>query len=196
MGFIEAVSSVFAGYFRFSGRAPRSEFWWFFLFEMIAISVLVFVDVRMAMGVYAATGSEAAVMAISPFDFMVVYYFVLSFVPRMAVTVRRLHDVGLSGWFYLLYFVPVVGGLVVFFLTLLPSEGVDNTYGPRPFRPVGGSPAQKAARAKRTHDPMQGYAVLDRVNAPVTPEMQAARKAQIRALYESRVLGKGSAVAE
>ena len=188
MGFFEAINSVFAGYFRFSGRASRSEYWWFVLFEVLAIGVLAFVDLRMFYGVIEATGDDAtALLGISPFDFMLVYYFIFTFVPRLAVTIRRLHDVGLSGLFYLLYFVPIVGGLVVFVLTLLPSEADDNIHGP-PHRPMGGP--RKPGRGPRPHDPMQGYAVLDQAKAEPTPDMIAARKAEVRALYEQRVLGK------
>ncbi|WP_299723797.1 DUF805 domain-containing protein [uncultured Tateyamaria sp.] len=195
MGFFEAINSVFAGFFKFSGRATRAEFWWFFLFEVIAFTVLGAVDAVMAFNVLAAAGgNELALLTLSPFDFMLTYYFIITFFPRLTVTIRRLHDVGLSGFFYLFYFVPFVGGLVVFVLTLLPSEADDNIHGPH-YRPTGG-PRRDPEGRPRKHDPMQGYAVLDRVNAPVTPEMQAARKAEVRALYEQRVLGKGPIVAE
>jgi len=194
MGFFEAINSVFAGYFRFTGRAPRSEYWWFFLFEVLAISVLGFVDFRMVLSAVEAEGSnQAALLAISPFDFMLVYYFIATFVPRLAVTIRRLHDVGLSGFFYLFYFVPIVGALVVLVLTLLPSEADDNMHGAH--RP-GGKPRRDPDGRPRKHDPMQGYAVLDRINDEPTPEMIAARRAEVRALYEQRVLGKGPVVAE
>lgn len=190
MGFLESVNSVFAGYFRFSGRASRPEYWWFFLFEFLAIIALGAVDVWMVVKVVeAASGNEFALLNTSPFDFMLFYYFIVTFLPRTAVTMRRLHDVGLSGFFYLFYFVPVIGGLIVFVLTLLPSESDDNIHGPR-FRP-GGGPRRRPDGAPRKHDPMQGYAVLDRITEAPTPEMLAARKAEVRALYEQRVLGNG-----
>ena len=189
MGFFEAINSVFAGYFKFSGRAPRSEYWWFFLFEVLAIGVLAFVDFRMVYNAVEGTGDNTtALLGMSPFDFMLVYYFIFTFVPRLAVTIRRLHDVGLSGFFYLFYFVPIVGGLVVFVLTLLPSEADDNIHGP-PHRPMGGP--RKPGSGLRPHDPMQGYAVLDRAKSAPTTADVAARKAEVRALYERRVLGKG-----
>ena len=194
MGFLEAINSVFAGFFRFSGRASRSEYWWFFLFEVLAILTLGAIDVWMVFGVVtAAGGSAAAFTNVSPFDFMLFYYAIVTFFPRMTVTVRRLHDVGLSGFFYLFYFVPFVGGLIVFVLTLLPSDTDDNIHGP--WRRPPGSP-RRPSDGPRKHDPMQGYAVLDKINAPVTPEMVAARKAEVRALYEQRVLGRAPIVAE
>lgn len=195
MGFFEAVNTVFAGSFRFSGRATRPEYWWFFLFEVIAITAILTLDIWMFINTSITNGSTVAdtIAEVSPFDFLIVYYFILTFFPRMAVTIRRMHDVGLSGLFYLFYFLPIVGGLVVFVLTLLPSEGDDNIHGPHRTPPRRG---KRAGNGPRKHDPMQGYAVLDRINDKPTPEMLAARRAEVRALYEQRVLGKGPAVAE
>ncbi|MFL4470245.1 DUF805 domain-containing protein [Tateyamaria armeniaca] len=196
MGFFQAVNTVFAGFFKFSGRATRPEYWWFFLFEIIVVSVLLVLDVWMFINASISSQStlERTVASLSPFDFLLFYYFIITFFPRMAVTIRRLHDVGLSGFFYLLYFVPIVGGLVVFVLTLLPSEGDDNIHGPH--RPGGSGPRHSPDGSPRKHDPMQGYAVLDKIKEDPTPEMIAARKAEVRALYEQRVLGKGPIVAE
>ena len=203
MGFFESVNSVFAGYFKFSGRATRAEFWWFFLFEIIVGGLAFGIDAYLVFSTLnAANWSETALLALSPFDFMLVYYMLITFFPRMTVTVRRLHDVGLSGFFYLMYFVPFVGGLIVFVLTLLPSEQDTNIHGPGPFQRGGGTPlptggpAGSGGAPKRKHDPMQGYAVLDKIKEEPTPEMLAARKAEVRALYEQRVLGKGPIVAE
>lgn len=195
MGFFEAVNSVFAGSFRFSGRATRPEYWWFFLFEVIAISAILTLDIWMFINTSITNGSTLAgtIAQVSPFDFLIVYYFILTFFPRMAVTIRRMHDVGLSGLFYLFYFLPIIGGLIVFVLTLLPSEGDDNIHGPHRTPPGRG---RRPSGGPRKHDPMQGYAVLDRINDKPTPEMLAARRAEVRALYEQRVLGKGPAVAE
>ncbi len=195
MGFFEAVGSVFAGYFKFSGRASRSEYWWFFLFEILVGGAAMGFDIWTIMSaVNAAGGDPDAMLSIGIFDYMTFYYFLITFFPRMCVTVRRLHDVGLSGFFYLFYFVPVVGGLVVFVLTLLPSEASDNNHG-SPHRPMGGRP-RAPSDGTRKRDPMQGYAVLYNLDKKPTPEMQAARKAEVRALYEQRVLGKGPIVAE
>lgn len=78
-----AISSCFSKYATFSGRATRSEFWFFYLFYMI-IYILGAV-------VGAAVGSQ-----------FVMYLFILPlFIPFLAVAVRRMHDVGRSGWFYI-----------------------------------------------------------------------------------------------
>ena len=78
-----AISSCFTKYATFSGRATRSEFWFFYLFYMIIYIVGAIVG--------AVVGSQ-----------FVMYLFMLPlFIPFLAAAVRRMHDVGRSGWFYL-----------------------------------------------------------------------------------------------
>ena len=60
-------------------------------------------------------------------------FLLATFIPGIALTVRRQHDIGLSGWFYLLVLVPYVGGLIVFVFTLIPSQKHDNKWGPVPY---------------------------------------------------------------
>ena len=113
----QAIRSVFSQYAGFSGRASRSEFWiwWGFL-------VVVFV----------AIGAIAAL--VGPTGFIVAAVFALAvFIPNLAVTVRRLHDSGRSGWWLLLIFVPFIGGLIVFVFMLLDSEQEANRWGPPPY---------------------------------------------------------------
>ena len=82
------------------------------------------------------------------------------------------------------------------------SSGGSPSTGGMPSPSGGGMPSPTPGKAgggiapKRKHDPMQGYAVLDKIKEQPTPEMLAARKADVRALYEQRVLGKGPIVAE
>ena len=59
----------------------------------------------------------------------------VSFIPALSITVRRLHDIGKSGWWYLIAFVPLIGGLVLFVFTLLDSDPDRNEYGPNPKVP-------------------------------------------------------------
>ena len=53
-------------------------------------------------------------------------------VPGVAITVRRIHDIGLTGWLYLLILVPSVGGLIIFVFSLIPSQKHENKWGPVP----------------------------------------------------------------
>jgi uncharacterized membrane protein YhaH (DUF805 family) len=56
-----------------------------------------------------------------------------SIIPHIAVTIRRQHDIGISGWFYLLIFVPYVGNLIILVFTLIPSQANENKWGPIPY---------------------------------------------------------------
>ena len=58
--------------------------------------------------------------------------FLGSIVPHIAVTVRRQHDIGISGWFYLLIFLPYLGNLIILVFTLIPSQANENKWGPIP----------------------------------------------------------------
>ncbi|MGW2841740.1 DUF805 domain-containing protein [Streptomyces sp. NPDC001493] len=105
---------VLKNYVGFSGRARRKEFWMFALFNIIVAIVL------FAIG--AAIGSQ----------FLYYIYALAVLLPGLAVTVRRLHDTGRSGWWILISFVPFVGGIIL--LVFLASEGKAeaNEHGPNP----------------------------------------------------------------
>ena len=91
MNFEEAIKSVFTNYFKFSGRARRSEYWYFFLFNFIVSFVL---------ALFARTTKELNILS----DI----WSIAIFFPSLAVTVRRLHDVGKSGWYVLLFWLVVI----------------------------------------------------------------------------------------
>lgn len=113
-------------YAQFDGRASRREYWLFQLFM-----VLLYIPFIILMGICAATESTGALMALMVLIGLIALGL---FIPTLAVTVRRLHDVNQSGWMYLLALVPF-GGLVVFVFTLLPSTPGDNRFGPPAPRP-------------------------------------------------------------
>jgi uncharacterized membrane protein YhaH (DUF805 family) len=105
---------VLKNYATFSGRARRTEYWAFVLLNACAAGALAVIDVLL--------------------DTMPVLTVVYAFgvmVPTLAVTVRRLHDIGCSGWWYLISFVPF-GGIVLFIFTVLPGNSGDNLYGRDP----------------------------------------------------------------
>jgi uncharacterized membrane protein YhaH (DUF805 family) len=106
-------------------RSPRKVFWMFFL-----INFLLFLAIGI-IGIVIATLSDDAgfwfPLALS------LILICLSTPASLALTVRRLHDSGKSGWFILLYFVPVVGGLIMIILLCLESEYGENKWGPNPY---------------------------------------------------------------
>ena len=110
-------------YANFNGRARRKEYWMFTLFFLLFALLAGFV-----IGILSAVGETAAMIAII---LAVVWYFA-HLVPSLAVTVRRLHDTGKSGWFYLLAIIPYIGGLIIFIFTVIEGDIGDNSYGRDP----------------------------------------------------------------
>ena len=109
-------------YADFDGRASRQEFWMFNLFYLlfvIAISLLI-----IPFG-----NSETGLNII--FGIIVVYSLGLA-IPIWAVTVRRLHDIGLSGWWSLLSFIPYLGTVVLLIMCCMDSKPGSNKYGNNP----------------------------------------------------------------
>lgn len=115
MSFGEAIVSVFSKYAEFSGRARRSEYWYFVLFQILLSAALAF-----------AAYMDSALSILGFIASLVL------FIPSLAVEVRRLHDIGKSGWYVLIRLVPPVG--IVLLLIWLCSEGDpnNNQFGPSP----------------------------------------------------------------
>ena len=109
MGFAQAVATCMANYATFSGRASRSEFWWFYLFATVINLSSPFV------GGLAFADNLAAAAAVP----MIVEVFFI--IPLLAAGARRLHDCGRSGW-WLLLILTVIGILVLLVFWVLPSE--------------------------------------------------------------------------
>jgi len=110
MTFVEATQTCLRKYVDFTGRASRSEFWWFFLFQVILMVVI------------SLLGSETI-------SGLVGLALVL---PSLAVGARRLHDVGKSGWLLLINLIPLIGFLVLIFFWVQPSQPDGNAYGAVP----------------------------------------------------------------
>lgn len=109
----------------FSGRARRKEYWYFILFSLLINIALMVIDY--ATGIY---NSELGVGLLSGL-------FTLALViPTIAVTVRMLHDTGRSGWWFLIGFIPVVGGIVLLVFMVLDTRPGTNQYGPSPKEDV------------------------------------------------------------
>ena len=108
--------------FTFQGRATRTEYWLFTLQLIIVISC----EFILLLG---AGGGRGWAGISSGGATIVILSFVFAFVANLTATVRRLHDQDKSGWFYLVQFIPAVGGLIFFVLTLWPGTSGTNSYG-------------------------------------------------------------------
>lgn len=112
---------VLKNYTKFSGRARRKEYWMFTLFNMIAVFVMVGLD-----NLFGTTIGKL------PYGVFYFLYFLAIFVPSLAVCVRRLHDVGKSGWFYLISLIPLVGTIWILILFCKDGDAGTNEYGANP----------------------------------------------------------------
>ena len=121
---------VLQKYAVFSGRARRKEFWLFTLLNILIAIALASID--------SATGLTKS--GHSPLFNLSSLYVLAVFVPGVAVTVRRLHDTGHSGWWWLMGLVPLVGAVVLLIFTVQDSAPGQNQYGPNPKQAVA-SPA-------------------------------------------------------
>ena len=110
--------AVLKKYATFSGRANRSEYWFFVLFNLIITIVLVSID--MAIGTYSETYGTGLIQGI---------YGLGVLLPSIAVAVRRLHDSGKSAWWLLILLVPLIGVIVFLIFLLLPGKAEANQYG-------------------------------------------------------------------
>ena len=113
--------SALKNYATFTGRARRSEYWFFTLFYFIFLVVAVILGNLL--------GITIEDTGIGPLYFISILAMII---PGLAVTVRRLHDVGKSGWFYFIVLIPIIGS--IWLLVLMVSDGMlgRNQYGPNP----------------------------------------------------------------
>ena len=112
--------SCFNKYADFTGRARRMEYWSFLLFNAIAAIVAMILDILLGLTFVDTYG---------PF-YMI--YGLATFIPGLAVTVRRLHDVGKSGWYYLIALIPLVGAILLLVWLFTDSKPGANKWGPNP----------------------------------------------------------------
>jgi uncharacterized membrane protein YhaH (DUF805 family) len=123
VSFVEAVKSGFRNYANFSGRARRSEYWYFTLFSLI---------VSMAASIIGGmlfVHHEGDVNLLSSLLSLVL------FLPGLGVAIRRLHDIGKSAWWYLIIFVPMIGWIILLVFMCKDSFPGPNQYGPSPKYP-------------------------------------------------------------
>ncbi|MBM7420070.1 MULTISPECIES: DUF805 domain-containing protein [Chryseobacterium] len=109
-------------YADFSGRARRTEYWMYLLFNMIFLLIATILDNILGL----KFNSE------SPYVFIYLIYSLAVFIPGLAVFVRRMHDIDKSGWWFFIAFIPIVGA--IWLIVLCATEGTPgaNQYGVNP----------------------------------------------------------------
>ena len=112
---------VLKQYVVFSGRSQRKEYWYFFLFNILALFLLVFIDD--AVGTLNPETGQGLISTI---------YMLAVILPYFGVGIRRLHDTNRTGWWLLLGFVPIIGPIVLIVFFCLDSNQEENKYGKNP----------------------------------------------------------------
>jgi uncharacterized membrane protein YhaH (DUF805 family) len=119
MNFQAAVATCFSKYATLTGRASRAEYWYFFLFYLLANAVSAILDAALFRGSgFSPLNSITALVLLAP---------------SLAVGVRRLHDTDRSGWWMLLLLVPLVGQIILIVWFCTRSEPQPNRFGPPPI---------------------------------------------------------------
>ena len=131
--FVWAVKTCFAKYSTFSGRARRKEFWYWYLFTCLPIIVaFLLIILGACTTMYAQSADYASNTGIGlGYSGIVFIWSLIICLPSLAVTVRRLHDAGHSGWYYFISLIPLIGVILLFVALCTDSVG-DNEYGPNP----------------------------------------------------------------
>lgn len=159
MNLMEAVEHVFTNYARFEGRARRSEFWYFQLFQYLVL---------FALGILSFTGVFAVLIPV---------YFLASFIPNLAVSWRRFHDIGRSGAWYFITYVPIVGLILMIIWLSQDGQPGNNRYGPNP-KGVGNGGAY-TGRGGNSAIPGQGHLAVQCVAGALQGQTYPIRGGEI-----------------
>lgn len=129
---VNAVKEYFTNYFNFKGRTSRATFWW----TVLGILLMTFVVSFIATLIFGAPPASENIQTIedlkayytSGSNVVTIIWTLLLVIPSLAMSVRRLHDINKSGWFYLLSFIPFVGSIILFIFYCLPAVNEGNNY--------------------------------------------------------------------
>lgn len=122
MSFGQAISSVFKNYANFNGRARRSEFWFFALFNLI-----IYLAASVINYLIASSSDTTSIIGI-----IYLLYSLATILPSLAVSWRRLHDIGKSGAYILFILIPLVGWIFLLAWFVKDSDMGENRFGPNP----------------------------------------------------------------
>ena len=113
-------------YTDFSGRARRREFWFFFLFNLLFSLAAMAIDNIWGMGIDTNYGFTL------PYGRVYIIYNLAMIIPGLAVTARRLHDVGKSAWMYFIVLIPLIGAIWLLVLFFTDGQPGSNKWGDNP----------------------------------------------------------------
>lgn len=128
MNFVDAVKSGYQNYVNFSGRSARSAFWWWVLFQIIANVVIALIFG----GGHMTTGNGGMGMNYEG-GLVANLWSLANFLPGLAVSIRRLHDIDKSGWWILIVLIPLVGWIILIVWDCQEGTKGNNRFGPDPL---------------------------------------------------------------
>jgi uncharacterized membrane protein YhaH (DUF805 family) len=123
MNFADAVKSGFQNYVTFSSRAARSQYWYWALFCILVGIASVVIDAALFPRSYMRPVNAIAELVL--------------FLPTLALSIRRLHDLDRSGWWFLLIFIPLIGGIWLLVWFCMRGTVGPNRFGPDPLGAAG-----------------------------------------------------------
>ncbi len=126
MDFINTILSVFYNYADFDGRSKRSEFWYFISLYLVINIILLRVMI------YFPENDNLHTVYIL-LTILYIAFQVAFIIPIISLSVRRLHDIGKSGWLILIALLPIIGIAILLVLYLKKSQDTANNYGPVPI---------------------------------------------------------------
>ncbi|MGB5560628.1 MAG: DUF805 domain-containing protein [Paracoccaceae bacterium] len=135
MDFSTAVRTCFQKYVVFTGRAQRSEFWYFVLFNILGSIVLGIVDSIL----FGWASDNASVLG--------GIFGLIMFLPSISVAVRRLHDTDRSGWWWWLWLIPLIGWIILIVWYATAGTNGPNRFGPDPLEGASGGGEEFAHRS-------------------------------------------------
>ena len=115
----EYYKKVLTLYWEFDGRARRSEYWWF-----VVCNTMISIALSLVSTIIFGENNNSDVLSN--------IYAIIVLIPTIAVSVRRLHDIGKSGWWYLLWFIPIIGWIWMLVLLFTEGDSGSNKYGSDP----------------------------------------------------------------
>lgn len=123
---IKSIIKCLRLYSTFRGRASRKDYWSFALFRLLAVIAIVLILIVVTSLLPNSVDEDS-----ETFIAYGIFFFLLSFlfVPSAAVLVRRLHDIGGSGWWYWISYIPLFGPIAVAVIGCVKSQPFDNKYG-------------------------------------------------------------------
>ncbi len=122
--------------FCYAGRASRKEYWMTFLWYIVSVIVAGILSVILRIPVGPLYVQDALAWVAYALIILITLYVIGSFLMFLALAVRRIHDIGSSGWWVLVGFIPFIGAIVIFVFTVIRGNIGDNKYGPDPIKPI------------------------------------------------------------